>query len=115
SVAPQLPPERANGAVTTTEMPVPAAVPLLVSVRFCAALVVVSTWLVKVSEVGVTLRTGVFGAATISTAPASTKLSVFRRLPKKSVLGANVKAPVVPLLPVAGMRWNTDDAFEAGE
>src|SRR5205807_8919097 len=95
-VAPQVPPERENGAVTTTVIPVGRAPPPLLSVSVCAALVVPCTTLVNVSEVGDTARDA-FADTWNSTAPASTWLLVFLALPKKSRPGASVKAPVAPL------------------
>ena len=51
-------------------------------VRVCDALVVPSGTLPNANGPPVTLRSGVFGAATNSTAPASTELFVFLALPK---------------------------------
>ena|ERR1700756_3290345 len=86
-VVPQVPPDLANGEVTTTAMPVAPAPPVLVSVRFCTALVVPCTTPVKVSVVGVTVSNATAGAWN-STAPASTARLVFLGLPKKSNDGA---------------------------
>jgi hypothetical protein len=58
-VVPQVPPDLVNGEVTATPMPVAPAPPVLCSVRFCTALVLPCTTPVKVSAVGVTLRTAV--------------------------------------------------------
>src|SRR4029077_2850477 len=88
-VAPQLPPDRENGAVTTTAMVVAWAPPLFVSVRVCAALVVPTTVPLNVSEVGDTLRTANAGTMN-STAPASTALFAFLAFPKKSASGASL-------------------------
>ena len=65
-VAAQLPPARpvglANGAVTTTEMPVAPAPPVLESVRVCAALVLPASVFGNASAVGATARIAKLGA-----------------------------------------------------
>src|ERR1035441_2708088 len=91
SVAPHVPaaPPVAleNGPVKAMAMPAAPAVPVLCSVRFCAALVVEAGAL-NVSEVGATFKNASAGPATNSTAPASTALLVFLAIPKKSNAGA---------------------------
>jgi hypothetical protein len=90
-VAPHVPPAAPvgleNGTLTATEIPVAPAVPVLDSVSCCEALVLPSTVLGNVRDVGATLRIAITGAWN-STAPASTALFAFLELPKKSKLGA---------------------------
>src|ERR1700726_4075410 len=94
SVAVQVPPAPPVGrencvpgppvsVATTTLIPVAPAVPVLDSVRVCAALVPPAPTLPKATDVGVTLSTAVAPPPppAISTAPASTALLVLRAVP----------------------------------
>ncbi len=82
-VAPQVPPpaEREyRGDEKASVIPVPVAVPVLCSVRVCAALVVPVATLPKVNGPPVTLSTAVAGPAANSTAPASTAVVCLPRI-----------------------------------
>ena len=108
-VAVQVPPALANGAVTTTVMPVKLAVPVLCRVRVCGALVVPTATPVNVKGPPVTLAMATeVPPPTNSTAPESTAPFVFLEVPKKSTAGASVKAPLGPPA-LDGMRLITDE------
>ena len=97
-VPPAPPPGRENGTglaegvdAKATPIPVAAPFPVLDNVKVSAALVVPTTVLGKLSEVGLTLRVGdVVGKPWYSIAPMSNALWLEgsgRAFPKKSVLG----------------------------
>jgi hypothetical protein len=81
AVAPQVPPDLENGPVMVRVIPLRPRVPVLCRVRDCAALVAPAITLPNANGPPVTLPSAVFAGATNSTAPASTALSVFRRVP----------------------------------
>src|SRR5258708_5163288 len=58
---------------------------------------------------GVSVTFGGADEPTNSTAPASTLLSVFLAVPKKSVAGARANAPPCPLLLASGIRPMTEE------
>jgi len=70
--------------------PARATVPLLVTVKVLAPLGVPIAWLPKANAFGVTVAVAVLPPAPApnSTAPTSTALFVFLKVPKKSVAGA---------------------------
>src|SRR5271169_2111423 len=105
----QVPPDREKTVDEKARViPVPAAVPVLCSVRVRAALAKPTAWLPKASGPPVTLSVATGATEPNSTAPGSNFVSVGvpgsgLRLPKKSVLGTRLKfASVVGMKSMIG-------------